>query len=165
MNIPRNLLAKTPKRKFYLTKQGLGKIKKEMENLKVIKLSKISGETPHFFHSDDLDPEYLNFQDDLTSLETRLADLEYIIENSEIIKPPKKDKQNIIQIGAKVLVEINGQEDEITILGTLEANPYLGIISNESPVGQALLGHKEGEEVVISSPIKTTYKIKKIDYS
>ena len=50
------------------------------------------------------------------------------------------------------------------IVGTLEANPSLGKISNESPVGKALLGRRVGDEVIISSPIKTVYKIKGIKY-
>lgn len=67
-------------------------------------------------------------------------------------------------IGAKVKIDVNGQKDEFEILGTLEANPALGKISNESPVGRALLGKKIGEEVTISSPAKATYKIKGIKY-
>ena len=59
---------------------------------------------------------------------------------------------------------MDGQKDEFVIVGTLEANPALGKISNESPVGKALLGHKIGDEVVVSSPMKTTYKIRNIKY-
>jgi transcription elongation factor GreA len=81
-----------------------------------------------------------------------------------LIKIPAKDKQKIISLGAKVKIEVDGQRDEFTLVGTLEANPALGRISNESPVGKALLGHKVGEEVSVSSPIKTTYKIKSIKY-
>jgi transcription elongation factor GreA len=62
------------------------------------------------------------------------------------------------------VVEVDGQIDEFTILGTLEANPSIGKISNESPVGRALLSHKAGEEIIISSNIKTIYKIKEIRY-
>ncbi len=57
------------------------------------------------------------------------------------------------------------KNDEYEIVGTLEANPALGKISNESPVGRALLGHKVGEEVVVQSPLKIKYKILKIKYS
>jgi transcription elongation factor GreA len=63
-----------------------------------------------------------------------------------------------------VVVEVNGEEDEFQIVGTLEANPLLGKISNESPVGSALMGKKVGDEIIISSPVKTVYKIKKIKY-
>ena len=151
-------------KKFYLTKEGLEKIKKEYRDLKNLKLSKTKGEVPKIWHSEDLNPEYLSFQEDLSFLETRLAELEYILKNAQLIKPPLKEKQKVINLGARVLIEVDGQNDEFTIVGTLEANPAIGKISNESPVGRALLGHKVGDAVVISSPIQTVYKIKKIKY-
>jgi len=153
------------KEKIYITKKGLEKVKKDFQNLKLLKLSKTTGEAPAFFHSDDLDSEYLILQDDLDLLEAKLFDLEHIIKNAEIINPPLRKLQDVVQVGAKILLDIDGQEDEFMILGALEANPFLGIISNESPVGRALLGHKKGEQIIISSPIKTHYTIKRIKYS
>ena len=151
-------------KKFYLTKQGLEKIKKEYQDLKNLKLSKTKGEIPKIWHSEDLNPEYLSFQEDLSFLESRIAELEYILKNTELIKPPPKEKQNMVNLGATVLVEVDGQNDEFMIVGSLEANPAIGKISNESPVGRMLLGHRVGDEVVVSSPIQTVYKIKKIKY-
>ena len=151
-------------KKFYLTKQGLEKIKKEYQDLKNLKFSKTKGEIPKIWQSEDLNPEYLSFQEDLSFLESRIAELEYILKNTELIKPPPKEKQNMVNLGATVLVEVDGQTDEFTIVGTLEANPAIGKISNESPVGRMLLGHRVGDEVVVSSPIQTVYKIKKIKY-
>jgi len=151
-------------KKFYLTKQGLERIKKEYQYLKNLKLSKTKGEIPKIWQSEDLNPEYLSFQEDLSFLESRIAELEYILKNTELIKPPPKEKQNMVNLGATVLVEVDGQTDEFTIVGTLEANPAIGKISNESPVGRMLLGHRVGDEVVVSSPIQTVYKIKKIKY-
>ena len=139
-------------------------MKKEHEDLKNLKLSKTKGEIPRIWHSEDLNPEYLVFQEDLEFLESRLNDLEYIIKNAELIKSPVKEGRNSINLGATVMVQVDGQTDEFTLVGTLEANPSLGRISNESPVGMALLGHRTGDRVVISSPVKTVYKIKKIKY-
>ena len=150
--------------KFYLTKKGLEGFKKQYQFLKSLRAAKIKGEVPKIWESEDLNPEYLSFQEDLNFLETRLAELENILKNSEIIKPPSKEKANFIDLGATVTAEVEGDKDEFTIVGTLEANPVLGKISNETPVGQALLGHRIGDEVVVSSPIKTTYKIKRIIY-
>jgi len=152
-------------KRFYLTKEGLEKIKRDYENLKKIRHLMVEGETPSFFHSDDIDSEYLSFYDDLDLLETKIADLEYVLKNAQLIKLPPKHKRNTVQLGARVIVDIDGEEDEFTIVGTLEANPALGRISNESPVGKTLLGRKVGETVILSSPIKTKYKIKKIIYS
>jgi len=151
-------------KKFYLTKEGLAKLEKEYKDLKILKLAKTRGESPKVLHSEDLNQEYIAFQEDLSFLESRLSELGYILKNTELIKAPPKDKKTIVDLGATVLVSVEGQEDEFTLVGSLEANPALGRISNESPVGKALLGHKTGEDVVVSSPIKTTYKIKKIKY-
>jgi len=152
-------------KKFYLTKKGLERVKKEYEELQKIKLSKIRGETPAILHSEDLNPEYLSFREDMTFLERRIAELENILKNIELIKaPPKKDK-DMVKIGATVtLEEKDGQINEFMIVGTLEANPGQGKISAQSPVGMALLGQKIGSEVVLNSPVRIAYKIKKIKY-
>ena len=152
-------------KKFYLTEQGLERIKKEYQDLKNLKLSKTKGEIPKIWQSEDLNPEYLSFQEDLSFLETRIAELENILKNAELIKPPPKERQNVVNLGAQVIVEVDGQTDEFTIVGTLEANPALGKISNESPIGRSLLGHRVEEEILVSSPIKIIYKIKKIKYN
>jgi transcription elongation factor GreA len=154
----------TDEKRFYLTKEGLDKIKKEYNTLKELKLAKVNGESPKVLHSEDLNSEYLLFQEDISFLDARIAELENIIRNSELIKPPSKEKRNVVNLGATVLVEVKGQEDEFTLVGSLEANPSVGKISDESPVGRAILGHKVGEIAIVSSPIQTTYKIKKIKY-
>lgn len=151
-------------KKFYLTKDGLEKIKKEYEDLKNLRLAKTRGESPKIWESEDLNPEYLAFQEDLSFLETKIGELEYIIKNAELIKPPEKGKQGIIGLGAQVAVQIGSEVDNFVIVGSLEANPALGRISDESPVGQALLGRRVGEEICVSSPVATIYKIKKIRY-
>ncbi len=152
-------------KKFYLTKEGLERLKREYRDLKELKLAKTKGESPKLLHSEDLNPEYLAFQEDLSFLEIRLAELENTLKNAEIIKSPNKERQNTINLGATVSVEVDGQNDEFTLVGSLEANPSVGKISNESPVGKALLGHRAGDKVIVSSPIQTAYKIKKIRYN
>lgn len=152
------------KKIFYLTKEGLKKIKKECKDLQELKLAKTGGEPPKILVSEELNPEYLALHEDLELLEIRLAELENVLKNSKIIKPPPKNKQKMIQLGATVLVSVNGQNNEFTLVGHLEANPSLGRISDESPVGQALLNHKAGDKVIVSLPVKTIYKIKKIRY-
>ena len=151
--------------KFYLTKKGLERIKKEYQELQNIKLSKIRGETPAILHSEDLNPEYLSFREDMAFLERRIAELENILKNIELIKAPSKEDKEVVKIGATVtLEEKDGQLNEFMIVGTLEANPGQGKISAQSPVGMALLGQKIGSEVVLNSPIRIVYKIKKIKY-
>ena len=155
----------TDEKNFYLTKEGLKNIKKEYEDLLLIKHQKTTGEAPKILHSEDVDPEYLSYQEDLIMLDSKMLELETILKNAKLIKVPPKDKQEAIDLGATVLVDIGGSKDEFMIVGTLEANPSEGKISNESPVGRLLLGKKVGEEVMLSAPNKTICKIKKIKYS
>lgn len=151
--------------KFYLTKAGLENLRKELESLKELKLAKTRGESPRLLNSEDLNPEYITFQEDLNFLEARMVEIANVLKNYEPIKPPSKDGKEKIGLGATVVVEVDRQADEFTLVGSIEANPSLGRISNESPVGKALLGHKVGDEILVSSPSKTLYKIKKINYS
>jgi transcription elongation factor GreA len=124
----------------------------------------LSQEAPKILESEDLNPEFVSFQEDVDFLRSRIDELRDIIDHHELIKIPSKDKKDMIGVGAKVLVDINGQKDEFVVVGTLEANPALGKISNESPVGKALLGHKIGDEVIIPAPVEMRYKIKKVKY-
>jgi len=151
-------------KKYYITKQKLRELKNEYRDLFDIERRKTKGETPKIFESEDLNPEYISFQEDLIFLRARIQELENVFKNYEIIKTPPRGKQNIVGLGAKVKVEVEGEKDEFIIVGTLEANPSLGRISNESPVGRALIGHKVGDEIVVSSPIKVVYRIIKISY-
>jgi transcription elongation factor GreA len=152
-------------KKFYLTKKGLEDLKKEYEILKSLRSAKTKGEAPKIWESEDLNPEYLSFQEDLEFLETRLAELENILDNFSLIKKPLGERLDLVDLGATVTVQVNDAKDEFTIVGTLEANPAMGKISDESPVGHSLLGSRVGDEITISSPVKTIYKIKKIRYS
>ena len=132
--------------KYYLTPHGFLKFKKEYKKLLEARGSKLTD------------------AEDLPRINERIEELDLILKSCEIIKLPVKEKSNVAILGATVVVEVDGQVDELTIVGTLEANPSLGKISNQSPVGKALLNRKIGEEVSVSSAIKTVYKIKGIKY-
>jgi len=152
-------------KKFYLTKEGLEKLKKEYQTLKNLRLAILKGESPKILHSDDITNEYLAFKEDMNLLESRLFELEYVLKNFILIRKPPKEQQDIVNIGATVTLEDSeGAINEFMIVDTLEANPSEGKISIESPVGKALLGKRVGEEIVITSPINVKYKIKKIRY-
>ena len=151
--------------KYYITKQGLQKIEKEYQELLEFKKKKTTGEVPSSLHSEEVDADYLTFQEDMSLLEARLRELELVLRNVELIAlPPKKDR-NVVSFGARITVKVDdGQTDEFEIVGTIEANPSLGRISNESPVGSAFLGKRIGEEVMVSSPKQTVYRIVKVEY-
>jgi transcription elongation factor GreA len=149
---------------YYITKEKLKELRKEHDRLLVAEHEMLSGEeAPKIFESEDLNPEFVSFHEDMDTMNSRIKELVEILENHELIKRPAKDKQNCIGMGATVAVDIGGKINEFLLVGTLEANPDLGKISNESPVGKALLGHKVGDEVAIS-PANEIYKIKSIKY-
>ena len=150
---------------FYITKAKLKEIQKEYKELLDFEHKKsLEDAAPKILESEDLNPEFVSFQEDIGFLRSRIDELKNILEHHELIKNPAKENQVVVGLGAKVKIDVEGQKDEFLIVGTLEANPALGKISNESPVGKALLGKKIGDEVVVVSPIKTTYKIKNIKY-
>ncbi len=150
---------------FYITKIKLKELQKEYQELVDLDHKKsLNSEAPRILESEDLNPEFVSFQEDIGFLRSRIDELKSIIDHHELIKKPSRDKQGVIGLGAKVKIDIDGQKDEFVIMGTLEANPALGRISNESPVGKALLGHKIGDAVVVSSPMKIVYKIRNIKY-
>jgi len=150
---------------FYITKEKLKELQTEYQQLLDFEHKQnVSQEAPKILESEDLNPEFVSFQEDVGFLRSRIDELKNILDHHELIKKPGKDGQGSIGIGAKVKVSVDGQQDEFVIVGTLEANPALGKISNESPVGRALLGHKVGDAVTVSSPVEITYKIKGIKY-
>ena len=150
--------------KFYLTPEALQRFEQEHEQLKKLRAAKMEDEVPGIMHSEEVNPEYLSFQEDLELLESRLAELEAVLKNAEPLKAPPKQQQHLVDLGATVIVLVGGRKDEFMIVESLEANPSVGKISNRSPVGAALVGKKKGDEVKISSPITVTYTIKEIKY-
>lgn len=137
--------------KYYLTKEGLKGLKREyLELLKMRKL-KSKGDTPSVFHSEELSAEFVAFREDLDLLESRIGELEHILKNVELIRPPSTKERDKIHLGAAIKVELDDEIDEFTITGTLEADPSRKKISNESPIGKALLGHKVGATVVVKT--------------
>jgi len=102
----------------------------------------------------------------MDAIETKLDELEHILQNHQIIKRPLVKNRGSVGLGAKVKVEIDGSDDEFFIVDTYEANPSLGIISRESPIGKTLLGKRVGDKasIQVSPAIKIEYKIKKITY-
>jgi len=150
---------------FFVTKDKFKELKKEYEHLVEFERTKTTGqEAPKILESEDLNPEFISYQEDMSSLRGRIDELQNIIENHQIIRRPAKERQQFVDLGAKVQLETNGKKNEFVIVGTLEANPELGKISNESPVGRALLGKQIGEEIKVPEHENIKYKLKGISY-
>jgi len=104
--------------------------------------------------------EYDAAREEQGLLETRIADIEDILNNADIIKGGKK---TTIDLGSKVELTTDGKKVAYVIVGPVEANPLEGKISNESPIGMALYGKKVGESATISTPKgDVSYKISQI---
>lgn len=152
--------------KFYLTKQGLKKIKDEYKELLKQKQLKIKRGAPVFSHSEEVDSEFISFRENFEQLELRIQELNHVLKNFELIKLPSKAQRNRVHLGATLKVDLDDEIDEFTIVGTMETDPVDKKISNQSPIGKALMGHKVGDRVVIKTPIVNHIcRILKIQYN
>ncbi|MDQ3093784.1 MAG: transcription elongation factor GreA [bacterium] len=148
------------KNKFYLTKNGLKELEAELEKLKAQRGAVAERiKTAREFGDLSENAEYSSAREDQNKAEGRIADIENILLNLEIIEKPKGD--GAVQLGSIVkLKSEDGKAKEYQVVGTVEADPAAGKISDESPIGQALLGKKEGETVEIKTPAETIeYKV------
>ena len=138
---------------FYLTKEGLEKTKRDYASLLECRKMKTTGYVPSILHSEDVNSEYLSFQEDMSVLEARLTEYENILKNVELISLPPKEKRTAVYLGATVTVDLGGEVDTFAIVGTLEADPIQNRISNESPIGSGLLGAKIGDVVKVKTAL------------
>src|SRR3989344_1934261 len=156
------------KSKVYLTKEGFEEIKKEYKNLVDVERSKIAERIKSAREMGDIseNAEYESARERQAFLEGRISELESILSDYKIIDEKKaKIAADFISIGAMVKVECDGEVDKFKIVGSVEANPIKNLISNESPVGQALLGSKVGDVIEVTTPVvKLKYKILEVFY-
>ena len=145
---------------FHLTKQGVDELKAEHSNL-INQRSVIAERIKTAREFGDLgeNMEYTAAMQDKERNETRISEIEHILKNVQVITAPKSDSK--VVLGSTVsLKSKDGKVKEFQVVGTVEADPLNGKISDESPLGKALLGKKDGDEVEIKTPIETAmYKI------
>ncbi len=150
-------------KQFILTKQGLEGLRNEYDDLVKNLRPKIAQRIQKAREFGDLaeNSEYDAAKDEQSLIETRIAELEKVLHKAQLIEPQKTT--DFVTIGATIVVEVDGQIDEFTIVGTMEADPAQRKISNESPVGSALLGAKVGNVVEVTTTIvRASYKILEI---
>lgn len=105
--------------------------------------------------------EYHQAREDLSWTKARIAQIKEILETATILKGPQQS--DVIAVGSTVTVVVNDKERTFTVVGAQEADPAGGKISNESPIGEALLGKSKGDAVEVETPAGTqTYTIKNI---
>lgn len=153
-------------KKTLLTYTGLKKLEDELENLKVVKRKEVAGKIKEAREQGDLseNAEYDAAKDEQRDIEAQIVELENILKNAEIIQDNDKSKDKIKMESVVKLHDVEYDEDiEYTIVGSSEADSLNNKISNESPLGAALIGKKVGEIVKVEAPAgEIEYKIVEI---
>ncbi|MBU4360494.1 transcription elongation factor GreA [Candidatus Parcubacteria bacterium] len=138
----------------YITKTGFEKLKLELKNLISIKRREIAEKINQAKEFGDLkeNAEYIGAKNEQAFVEGRIAELNYVLKNATLIE--ETESNGVVKVGSKIKIEDELGEliKEYKIVGREEADPSAGLISNESPIGNAFLGKKIGEIVEINVP-------------
>lgn len=148
----------------YVSAEGLEKLKQELQHLKTTKRLEIAARLEHAKSLGDLseNAEYQETKEEQSLVESQIAELEDKIRSAVVIS--KDHPTDRVSIGSTIVVRSKSSgEETYTIVGSEEADPMDGKISNESPLGKAFLGHKKGDKVQVSVPVGSeTYTIASI---
>ena len=131
---------------YVLTEEGKKKLEEELHYLENEKRAEISENS-----------EYDDAKNEQGMMEARIAEISRILSEATVVNAPKRSSK--VNIGSTVTVDMNGRERVFTIVGGAESDAHEGKISNESPVGQALLGCKKGDEVTTTGPTGRDIKL------
>lgn len=147
----------------FLTKEGFEKLQEELNHLRTAKRQEVAERLHEAMEGGELieNAEYEAAKNEQAFVEGRIQELELLLATAQIIEENGKAKKaDVIQVGSKVTIkEGNYDPETFSIVGAAEANPREGKISNESPIGKAILGHKVGEVVKVETP-GGTYNVK-----
>ncbi len=138
----------------YLTRQGYQKLQEELEFLRTVKRQEVANRLHEAMEGGELieDAEYEAAKNEQAFVEGRIQELEVLLANARIIEE-SAIKADTVQIAARVTIQEGENPPETyTIVGPAEANPREGRISNESPLGRALLDHRAGDQVSVEAP-------------
>ena len=143
-------------KKVLLTSEGLTKLQEELDNLKTVRRKENTAALKVAKSFGDLseNSEYDEAKNEQAEIEARISEIENMLKNAEIIDEDGV-ATDVVSIGSKVTVKDleDGEVNEYFLVGSTEADPMKGKISDESPVGGALIGHKEGEIVSVEAPM------------
>ena len=156
-----------PEKKTILTYAGLKKLEDELENLKVVRRKEVSNKIKEAREQGDLseNAEYDAAKDEQRDIEARIDEIEKLLKNVEVVVEDEVDLDKI-NVGCKVSLYDNEFEEEVEyrIVGSTEANSLEGRISNESPLGKALIGKAVGDLVEVETQVGVAeYKVLKIE--
>ena len=145
----------------FLTSLRLKELKNELKYLKGVKEPEIARQIKEAREMGNLEDnaEFDRTLEERSLIIERIHALEKTLAQAVVIQPSKKEKKQVT-LGSRVVVEVDGRKDSFVILGQEEADPTKGCISNESPVGKALLGAKLGQEVYVETGfLSVVYKV------
>lgn len=145
------------KKSFYLTKDGVTELQQELDSL-VSQRGAVADRIKTAREFGDLaeNAEYQTARQEQEKLEARISEVEHILQNVKVIDKPKND--GVVRLGSTVTLK-NGSTKTFQVVGTVEADPLEGKISDESPLGKAVLGKKVGDEVEIKINETAVYKV------
>lgn len=151
---------------YILTQEGREKLEEELHYLETEKRAEIGERIKVAREFGDIseNSEYDDAKNEQGMMEARIAEISRILSEATVVNTPKRSSK--VNIGSTVTVDMNGRERVFTIVGGAESDVAAGKISNESPVGSALLGHKKGDHVDATGPTgkEITMEILKIEH-
>lgn len=144
----------TEEKKYYMTVEGKEKLEEELHTLKTVKRKEVVERIKIARDFGDLseNSEYDSAKEEQAFVESRIAQVEKMIRNAQIIED--SEDVNTVDLGRKVtFIELpDGEEETYTIVGSAEADPFEGKISNDSPIAKSLIGKEKGDEVMVPTP-------------
>lgn len=147
----------------FLTKEGFQKLQEELDYLRTVKRQEVADRLHEAMEGGELieNAEYEAAKNEQAFVEGRIQELEMLLASAHVISEEEKNqKTGLVSVGSTVTIQEQGFEAETyVIVGAAEANPREGKISNESPIGKAILNHEVGEAVQVETP-SGTYKVK-----
>lgn len=139
--------------KIPVTKEGFDRLTSELEELTNVRRKVITEAIAEARSHGDLreNSAYDAARHDQMMNERRIADLESLVRNAEVVDEQQLD-EGVVGLGSTVVVDFEGEEEQYTLVGAIEAKPTIGRISNESPIGKSLLGKRAGEYAEVGTP-------------
>jgi transcription elongation factor GreA len=141
-------------KKLTYTAEGFDKLKEEYDYLKNVRRQEVKELLKEARSFGDLseNSEYDEARDQQAKVESRIAELEYLMKNAVIIDTDAV--KNVVSLGSTVILKyVDGTEKQYDLVGSNEVDPLHGKISDRSPIGMAIIGHKKGENVTIETPV------------
>lgn len=144
---------------YILTQEGRDKLEEELHYLENEKRKEIGERIRVAREFGDIseNSEYDDAKNEQGMMEARIAEINHILSEATVVTSPKRSSK--VNVGSSVTVKMNGKERVLTIVGAAESDAAAGKISNESPVGAALLGHKKGDKIVATGPTGQEIKL------